>query len=269
MKWWATGLLLFLLNSSVVKAVTLTISDYPSQITDQPFTVNVTVSGAQAATNYLRADLFKEGSTNYFGETNNGSSWYSGSEAQQYLPIVIASAGSASAQLTARLGNPTAGEYPGPGGYKLRIRRYTSSGNTSSSDIQAPVDIQIAFAAAQPTPTPTPTPKSTPVSSPKPTPTPVSSPKNSPTATPAAYPSPAASSDLVVQIGEEERISESFASPSPDETNTSGSDPRVLGSSTTKPNIGAIAVIVFGIGLFAASGFIIWRHHKGIDTIDK
>ncbi len=61
MKWWVSGLLLLVFVPSVL-AVTISLSEIPPQITDQPFTFSVSVSGAKPATNYLRADLFKDGS---------------------------------------------------------------------------------------------------------------------------------------------------------------------------------------------------------------
>ncbi len=57
-------LLYLFFGVSPIFAVTVTISNIPSTITDQPFNMDVAVSGAQAnTTNYLRANLFPTGTT--------------------------------------------------------------------------------------------------------------------------------------------------------------------------------------------------------------
>ena len=143
----------FFLFSKPILAVTVTISNLPSSITDSAFTFNVSVSGATSGTNYLRMDLYKDGTTNYFGETYNGSSWYNGSDGKQFLPITVISGQTWNGSVQGRIGNPSSGEYPGSGTYKIKIRRYTSSGNLSSGDTQTPQDVQINYSAPSPTPT--------------------------------------------------------------------------------------------------------------------
>src|SRR4051794_40273609 len=82
-------LLSFFVSPSVVLAVTITVDQIPQSVTTEPFTINVSVLGASQGQNYLRADLYKEGTSEYFGETYNGSDWYSGSSGAQYLPITV------------------------------------------------------------------------------------------------------------------------------------------------------------------------------------
>lgn len=87
------------------------------------------------------------------------------------------------ATITARLGEPEINEYSGPGTYKLKLRRYTSSGS-QALDQQAPVDIQINYLmpttdpTTEPTTTPTPAPQSVPTAIPKPTVSPTPSPNS-------------------------------------------------------------------------------------------
>lgn len=64
----------FFIFVSPVLAVTVTISNVPSSVSDSAFSFNVSVSGAGAGTNYLRMDLYKDTTTNYFGETYNNTS---------------------------------------------------------------------------------------------------------------------------------------------------------------------------------------------------
>lgn len=174
--------LIFPKNLSAAAAVS--IIDYPPVISvGQNFNIDVTISDATDGTNYLRADLFKEGTTNYFGETFNGSIWYGGSTGQNYLPVEI-SGGLGSGMLQARIGTPSASEYTGPGNYKLKIRRYY--GQTGSSYIFSnTVDIQIV--SESPTVAPSATPTIEPTASPTIGPTVV------PTPTPTQMPSVTAS----------------------------------------------------------------------------
>ncbi len=83
------------------------IKDYPTSINTEPFNINVLVTGASTGTNYLRIDLYKEGSENYFEETYNGSSWYGGSDGTQYCPVTISSEKIGQATIQARIGNPS------------------------------------------------------------------------------------------------------------------------------------------------------------------
>lgn len=171
-----------LFTENVLAAVLVTINNYPSVITEgQTFNVNASVSGASDGTNYLRVDLYKDGTTNYFGETFNGNSWYIGSIGTNFLPLQISNS-TGSADIEARIGTPSASFYTGPGNYKLKVRRYTSSG--SSYTFSSPVDVQIV--SGQQTPTPTPIQTASP--SPSPSPVPTIQPTFEPTATPISTP---------------------------------------------------------------------------------
>jgi len=163
----------FLFLAKDTFAATITINNYPSQISTDPFDVEVYISG-YTGKNYLRIDLYKEGTTNYFGETFNGTYWYGDSDGVQYFSIE----GINSTHLQGKIGNPTLTKYPGPGSFKLRIRRYTSSGNPASGDQQTAVEVQINVPIETPTPSPTPT--LVPTSTPKP---PTSTPTPKPIAT--------------------------------------------------------------------------------------
>jgi len=167
-------------------AVGSTIVQSPSSITSDPFTITVSVLGASPGQNYLRVDLYKEGSTNYFGETFNGADWYKDSEGTHYFPIIIIDPGTpVTATIQSRIGQPSNGEFPGPGEYRIRIRRYTASGNLGS-DTGLPVSAQIVYSF--PTLTPTPTEVSVPSRTPTPTKVPTSQPLPAATKTPTPWP---------------------------------------------------------------------------------
>lgn len=155
---WAIILIIagYLFLATPALAVSITASNIPSSITDQSFTINVSISGAFAGINYLRVDLYKDTTTNYFGETYNNSSWYNGSDGKQYFPITIISGQTWSSTVQARVGNPSSTDYPGSGAYKLKIRRYTSSGSQSSGDTQTPQDVTISLTSYTPSPAATP-----------------------------------------------------------------------------------------------------------------
>ena len=162
--------LMFILRTSVF-AATISITNIPTSITDQPFTLTASVSGETAGTNFLKVDIYKDGTSNYFGETNNGSIWYSGGNGSSYYPITINDSNFGSGTFQAKIGIPNSNDYPGSGAYKVRIRRFTSSGQVATNDSQSPVDVTITFTLPSPTPTLTLTPTPTPVLSNTPTPT--------------------------------------------------------------------------------------------------
>src|SRR3989338_7150057 len=110
--------LFFLHFANPALAVTITISDYPSTITEDSFTITASISGATTGTNYLRIDLFKDGTTNYFGETFNNTDWYGGSTYSQYLAASMVSGITWSGSIQGRIGSPTSTEYEGSSGYK-------------------------------------------------------------------------------------------------------------------------------------------------------
>jgi hypothetical protein len=134
---------------------TVVINSFPTNITSDPFNVNVTVTGAKSGTNYLRVELYKDGSNDYFGETFNGKDWNSDSIGEDYSPIVIKSA-TTSATIQGRIGDPTNGQYSGSGIYDLKIKRYTASGN-AASDAEDAVQVQINYNLATLTPAAIPT----------------------------------------------------------------------------------------------------------------
>lgn len=146
----------------------------PSQITDQSFPVEVTISGASSGQNYIRVDLYKDQTSNYFGETFNGSAWEDGSDGQMYFPILIASS-QAQVTVDARLGNPSRSKYLGSGSYKLKVRRYTASGAVAGSDTVTPLDVHINYSPPTSTSEPTKVPAPTKVLTPSKTPTPTKS----------------------------------------------------------------------------------------------
>lgn len=186
------AVLFFLFYSPFIKpafAVSVTISDYPSTITENSFTITASISGAVTGTNYLRIDLFKDGSSNYFGETFNNSDWYGGSTYSQYLPISVQSGITWGGSIQGRIASPTSSQYDGIGTYKLRLRRYTGSGGYTSSEADANAVI-VSIVIPTPTPTVTNTPTPGPTSTSTPTPTKTPTPTNIPTPTPKLSISP-------------------------------------------------------------------------------
>jgi hypothetical protein len=116
------------------------IDNFPQTITKDSFNVTVTIKGAKNGTNYLRVEV-------YNGETFNGKDWYGGADGKEYFPIEINSA-STSATVQGRVINPVNGNY------KLKIKRYTASGN-AANDTENSVDVQIEIKKEMPTAEPT------------------------------------------------------------------------------------------------------------------
>ena len=232
-----------------VHAVSVDVSGIPQSISISPFSVTVSVTGANSGKNYLRIDLFKEGTSNYFGETYNGSEWYFGSVGTSYLPIDISASSTASAVVQAQVGEPSAAEYAGSGAYKLRIRRYTSASSYSTS---ATYDIAIDV--------PTPTPSFTPIPTPTVTASPTKIPTPSPIVTVTKTPTPSPTHMLT-----------STAVPT-DETRFQAVTQQVLGAvdsaetsrissssglPTLKPII--ISLLFVSSGLALLSGVFVWQ----------
>lgn len=182
----------FLFFAENVFAVTTMITNFPSTVSSDPFTLDVKITGASAGTNYLRIDLYKAGTTNYFAETFNGTNWYSEANHTQYYPISIQSGSDWTGQIQGRFGNPTLAQYDNPGVYKMRVRRYTSSGSyntTEANNSTVDVNINVSFPTVTPSEVPSDTPTSTLVAAPTeaPTNTPVESSSATPTSSPQSY----------------------------------------------------------------------------------
>ncbi|MGB4966246.1 MAG: lamin tail domain-containing protein [Microgenomates group bacterium] len=168
--------LLFFLFPNNIFAVTTTLTQSPSSISQDPFAITVSITGAKAGKNYLRVDLYKEGSTDYAGETYNGQEWYSGEDGTKYAPIDIASSETQLATISARL-TSIPPNWSTSNSFFIRIRRYTASGSYTSSEAEASaIPISIIFPTPSPaggtSPIPTPTTQSTPSPTGAPTPTP-------------------------------------------------------------------------------------------------
>lgn len=253
--------LLYLLVAQPVLAVTITLSNVPSTVSTDQFTFNASISGASAGTNYLRVDLYKDSTTNYFGQTYGVNGWYGDSDYAQYLPITIVSGQIWTGQIQARVGNPTITQYDGNGIYRLRLRRYTSSGNYTSSEADTTSTI---IAIAYPTITPTPTDVPTPTATPKPpTATPMSKPTNTPTPTvkptiKIATPTPTINAQTLEGASDGAVLGDAI-SPTGEPSSTPAT--QVLGEQAG-PNI--VGIIFFTVGgiLFAICGILLFRQYK-------
>jgi hypothetical protein len=243
--------MLFVSINEVI-GVNVLIQDYPKEIGNNEFEVGVLIEGANSGTNYLRADLFQEGTTKYFGETFNTSAWYGGSSGIEYFPIEILKDSSVSATLKARVGEPSYSKYPAPGDYLLRIRRYTASGNVAS-DTQEPVKLRINVPVDTPTPEvssasnreeSTNTPKPTPIPTPKPTKRPTPKPvlTNTPEPTPVE--------EKVLALDDERENEEDETPAVQDEDNK-----------VSKKNLplASVFLLIVGAVMLSYGGFFIFR----------
>lgn len=140
--------------------VIIVINSFPPKISSQnPFEINFTIKGAKKAINYIKVEICKDEAT-CFGETFNGKDWYEGGNPLSYFPININSS-TTSGIVKGRIDS----DYQGPGDYKLKIQRFTASGN-QANDIEDPVTTYINYE----TPAPSPIPSQTPLTSPTTTP---------------------------------------------------------------------------------------------------
>lgn len=245
--------ILFLFPSKAL-AVTVTISNIPAEISDQPFKIDVSVVGAQAGTNYLRANLFPSDTTKYFGYTYNGTSFVNGSDYSQYFPITIDSSSGWTGTIQAKLDSDSS-YFNGSGTYSLKVRRYTQSG--SSYTWSNEISLNVIFA----TPTPSPTPSPTATATPSPSSSPVSTSKtkstasksSSPSLTPSAHttPSPSPQSRIITTTGTKSLSKTNYQVASVAATTASASPASVEVKSQKKVNplpwIGGI-LLILGIG---------------------
>ncbi len=245
---------LFLGSIQKTNAVAVSIPTYPSIITDDSFVITASISGATNGTNYLRIDIFKDGTTNYFGETFNGFDWYGGSTFSQYLPVTIQS-GAWQGSLQGRIGSPTIGQYDGEGAYKIRLRRYTNGGgNTASEANSSAVAISIVLPTATPTPTDVPT--STPVPTAAAVKTPTPTPSKNPTPTLKANPTATSSSETLISSESADILGASESA-----NDIKFKDEKVASIKTK--NSGINISLVVGVVLLSACGILLFRQIKG------
>lgn len=100
-------LIYLLLVTNIVYGVTTTITNKPQTISSlDPFIVDITISGASAGDNYLKLELYKPSTSNYFGETFNGSQWYKDNDYLKYYKITISTGNNWTGQVQVRIGDP-------------------------------------------------------------------------------------------------------------------------------------------------------------------
>jgi hypothetical protein len=247
----------FLLAAFPVLAVSVSIVNFPSVITADPFTITASISGAASGTNYIRVDLYKYGTQNYFGETYNGSDWYGGSNGKEYFSLDVQTGKFWSGDVLARTGDVRNSDYDGQGAYKMRIRRYTSSGGSGSEDAD---NSSVSIAIHVPTPTPTPTavptdPPPEPTNTPRPTPTSTRTPTPARTLTPTFKPTPT----LVPTASVSVKLSSASAdvlgiTDSPVATSTPAD---IKTKPSVKPLI--ISLLLVGIGCAILSLVFVWK----------
>ncbi len=154
------GILVFVsFGARGVWAVTTSISNVPSVVGQDPFNLTVSIAGAKAAKNYLRVDIYKEGTSEYKGQTFNGTDWYDGEDALSYFPIDIIGSEVNVATLSAKL-STIPSSWSAQDTFRLRVRRYTASGSYTSAEADGSA-IPISIIIPSPTPTPLPSPTST------------------------------------------------------------------------------------------------------------
>jgi len=260
--------LFFFLLALPVHAVTVSILNYPTSISDDSFPVTIQVESSRSGTNYLRIDFYKESTKNYFGETDNGSYWYGDSNGVEYFPIEVIGGVSTTATFSARLGSPSGTEYPGPGNYLIRARRYTASGN-QGSEVPESKPIEITYATPTPSPSPSPTSTSTPTSTPTPTPTPFPSP--SPSLKPSLKPSPTPHFDekdgTIAGLTVNSIHLMPTKSPSPSPSPNLQGQPARRGGALEGPTLNitrarTALLVGFGLIIISVAGFFGYRKYK-------
>ncbi|MDO8619242.1 MAG: hypothetical protein Q7R49_04850 [Candidatus Daviesbacteria bacterium] len=135
-KYFILAVLFFLFEASSVSAAAPVISNPPTTIdTETEFSLFVSMSGLSSNTIYrLRIALATTGTSNYFGSTFSGSSWYNGTPSPinyaNFLSITTDSSGGWSGTLQGKIESSDP-NFPGTSGtYDLKVGRYTENGSS-------------------------------------------------------------------------------------------------------------------------------------------
>ncbi len=157
--------------SDPVLALTLTFDQAPDSVdSDAEFEVNVSLSCSGCKDSYLRAVFFQDGTTNYFGYTQNEKGDWVNSTADKTLYYHLAPdalvEGSWSGKLKAKA-DLLSDYFGGSGSYQFKVGRYTSA-NSSATWSSNQATIQINTPTPSPSPVPTATPTAVPTLSPTP-----------------------------------------------------------------------------------------------------
>ena len=211
---------------------------------DQSFTLSATMSGLSKNAVYrLRIALAQPGTTNYFGSTWNGSSWYNGTPAPiqyaYFLSITTDAQGSWSGDIQGKIDSDDPNFTTGSGVYDVKLGRYTQTGSSATWSDTVPITIF----APEPTPLP-------PTSIPTPLPT-----EKPPTIIPKT---PVPTIKLVPSILTPTEIASLSADILGTESAVASISPitRVAAMATQKPSV--IFLIVGSIIVLAAAGISGW-----------
>src|SRR5579859_3747309 len=128
---------------------------------DEPFTISATMSGLSKNAVYrLRIAIAEPGTTNYFGSTWNGNSWYNGTPSPityaYFLSITTDTNGSWFGDIQGRIDPDDPNFTSGSGVYDLKIGRYTQTGSSATWSDTLPLMVFVPEPTPLP-PTPVPT----------------------------------------------------------------------------------------------------------------
>lgn len=163
--------------------ITILSGDGTSLTGDQSITVTASASGFPSGQSlFIKGVFHKDGSTNYFGYTQNAGDWTGNSESKTNQRQVAVDSWNGS--LTAKSNYGDSG-FTGDGSYKFKIGYYLSA----ADDVTWSTN-EINVTLVGPTPTPSPTPSLTPTPSSTPQPTVTMTPTLTPTTKPTKTPYP-------------------------------------------------------------------------------
>lgn len=153
---------LVLFPSSVFAALSLSLEGLPVEIkTDEEFNGSVLLTCSNCSDSYLRGVFFENGSTSYFGYTQNDfGEWVNASNPKTIYFHLLPVESSWSGQLRFKFDPEKTS-----GNYQFKLIRYTVSGSKSGESSAFAINV-LSPTTPTPSPTPTPTPTSTPMPAP-------------------------------------------------------------------------------------------------------
>jgi hypothetical protein len=256
---------LIFVSDILASGFTISIISVPSDLNlDQEGEVNLNFAGDQKyyanKSYYFRLGFSSEGSTNYFGLTQNNVGNWIGNTDDKTSYFQFQTSAEATWSGVIKIKNDLSSPYfLNTDSYQLRAGRYTSASD-GSADWSDPVWINLIGPTPTETPlptntaTPTVVPTATPskTQTPAPTKTPTPTPVKTPTSTPASTPTPISISQdsFSTESGSVLGIENKFSDPS--------GSPESTDSSIFKNKNTIIAAIFVGLGTILIGGSIFW-----------
>lgn len=218
----------------------------------EDMTVTASMSGfTNGETIYIKGAFYKDGTSDYFGQTDNNGNWIVNNDTTTSQKQIIPNNWDGTLKIR---GDFNDSDYKGEGDYKLKVGFYYITSGGKLSDVNWSTNsIDVKITNPPPTATPTPSPTNTPVP-----PSPTSKPTSTPTPKLTTVPTSKISPTLDPQAEGAEQTTASGLQIDPSPTT------EVLGMSTQKDQVQPMPyiLIIAGVVLFVVCGILLFLQWK-------